>query len=88
VVASDSPGILESVRHGETGFLVPHGDVDALAVAMRTISGDLHLVQRMGQAGRVFAESFTWDRAADETEAHLRATLELRARHGNRLASP
>ena len=27
VVASNSPGIRESVRDGETGFLVPHGDV-------------------------------------------------------------
>ena len=29
VVASNSPGIRESVRDGETGFLVPHGDVAA-----------------------------------------------------------
>ena len=27
VVASNSPGIRETVRDGETGFLVPHGDV-------------------------------------------------------------
>ena len=26
-LASDSPGLRDSVRHGETGFLVPHGDV-------------------------------------------------------------
>ncbi|MBC7895662.1 MAG: glycosyltransferase family 4 protein [Cytophagaceae bacterium] len=79
VVASDSPGIRESVRHGETGFLVPHGDVGALALAMRKIADDVHLVQRMGQAGRVFAQSFTWERSADETEAHLRSTLAKRA---------
>lgn len=79
VVASDSPGIRESVRHGETGFLVPHGDVDALALAMQRISDDVHLVERMGQAGRLFAESFTWERSADETEAHLRSTVATRA---------
>ena len=28
-LASDSPGLRDSVCHGETGFLVPHGDVDA-----------------------------------------------------------
>src|ERR1035437_8819850 len=33
VVASNSPGIRESVRDGETGFLVPHGDIAALAAA-------------------------------------------------------
>ena len=35
VVASNSPGIRESVRDGETGFLVPHGDVAAMGAAMR-----------------------------------------------------
>ncbi|MBI1808841.1 MAG: glycosyltransferase family 4 protein, partial [Gemmatimonadetes bacterium] len=33
VVASDSPGIRESVRDGGTGFLVPHGDTGAMATA-------------------------------------------------------
>ena len=33
-LASDSPGLRDSVRHGETGFLVPHGDVEALAARM------------------------------------------------------
>ncbi len=33
VVASRSPGLCESVRDGETGFLVPHGDLKALADA-------------------------------------------------------
>jgi glycosyltransferase involved in cell wall biosynthesis len=31
VVASRSPGLVESVRDGETGFLVTHGDVEALS---------------------------------------------------------
>jgi glycosyltransferase involved in cell wall biosynthesis len=76
VVASDSPGIRESVRHGETGFLVPHGDVDALAVAMRRLATSAALVASMGAAGRTFAERFTWERAANETEAHLLSVLE------------
>src|SRR5439155_250742 len=33
-LASDSPGLRESVRHAETGFLVPHGDARALADRM------------------------------------------------------
>ena len=78
VVASDSPGICESVRHGETGYLVPHGDVDALVSAMRRLAVDRSLVDALGQAGRRFAETFTWERTADETEAHLRAVLEGR----------
>ena len=75
VVASDSPGIRESVRDGVTGYLVPHGDVDAMASAMSRIAASPALVESLGVAGRRFAETFTWDRAADETEAHLAAIV-------------
>lgn len=75
VVASDSPGIRESVRHGETGFLVPHGDTAAMAAAMRRLAGSPALVASLGAAARTFAESFTWERAAAETERHLRRVL-------------
>jgi glycosyltransferase involved in cell wall biosynthesis len=75
VIASNSPGIRESVRHGETGFLVPHGDVAAMAAHMRTLSGERALVEHLGIAARRFAEGFTWQRAADETATHLREVV-------------
>jgi len=71
VVASNSPGIRESVRDGETGFLVPHGDTQAMAAAMDRLADSPALVEKLGQQARRFAESFTWERAADETERHL-----------------
>ncbi len=75
VIASNSPGIRESVRHGETGFLVPHGDVAAMAESMRNLSGERALVEHLGVAARRFAETFSWARAADETETHLREVV-------------
>ncbi len=71
VVASDSPGIRESVRHGETGFLVRHGDVAGMAAAFARIADSPALVSEMGARARAFAETFTWDRCARATEAHL-----------------
>ncbi len=71
VVASNSPGIRESVRDGETGYLVPHGDTAAMAAALDRVAASRELVERLGRAARVFAESFTWERAAEETAAHL-----------------
>lgn len=71
VVASNSPGIRESVRDGETGFLVPHGDTQAMAAAMTRLAESLSLVESLGARARVFATGFTWERAADETERHL-----------------
>ena len=71
VVASNSPGIRESVRDGETGFLVPHGNVSAMADAISRFAGDPALVARFGVSARRFSETFTWERAAVETERHL-----------------
>jgi glycosyltransferase involved in cell wall biosynthesis len=71
VIAANSPGIRESVVDGETGFLVPQNDPDAMAAAMRGLVHSPDLVDVLGAGGRRFAETFTWDRAADETLAHL-----------------
>ncbi len=71
VVASNSPGIRESVRDGETGFLIPHGDITGMANSMRRVASSLDLVKTLGASARTFSETFTWERAADETERHL-----------------
>ena len=77
VIASNSPGIRESVRHGETGYLVPHGDVAAMAQFMQTLSDNRPLVESLGVAGRQFAKGFTWANAADQTAAHLREVVSM-----------
>lgn len=71
VIASDSPGLRESVRDEETGFLVPHGDVPALARAMARIADHPALVGELGAKARSFAEGFSWQAAAEQTEEHL-----------------
>jgi glycosyltransferase involved in cell wall biosynthesis len=86
VVASNSPGIRESVRDGETGYLVPHGDTAAMGAALDRIANSRELVERLGQAARVFAESFTWERAADETVAHLERVIAAPSAHVFRVA--
>lgn len=83
-VASDSPGLRESVVHGRTGFLVPHGDVDALADRLDSILGDPLLRDRLGRQAREFALGFSWDAAADRTEAYF---SELLSSDGSRIRS-
>ena len=70
-VASDSPGLRESVRHDETGFLVPHGDAAALAARMLALAADPGLVRRLGERAREFAAGLTWEAAARATESQL-----------------
>jgi glycosyltransferase involved in cell wall biosynthesis len=70
-IASDSPGLRDSVRHGETGYLVRHGDVEAMAQRMLELADAPALVASLGAAARRFAESLTWERTASDTEQHL-----------------
>lgn len=70
-LASDAPGLRDSVRDGETGVLVPHGDVPALVAAMLRLANDPVLVEALGQAARRYAEAHSWDAAADAVERHL-----------------
>ncbi len=71
MVASRSPGLVDSVRDGRTGLLVPHGDAAALAAAMTTVLTDHPLRARLEAEARAWAATFTWDRCADEAHAVL-----------------
>jgi len=68
VVASDFSGIPEVVEDGETGLLVPPGDVQALADAILDILLDNNKSLRMGEAGRIRVKQlFTQERMLKET---------------------
>ncbi|MBI1797157.1 MAG: glycosyltransferase family 4 protein [Candidatus Eisenbacteria bacterium] len=60
VVASDAPGLRDSVRRDETGLLVRYGDDAALADALARVLLDAPLRERLGRAGIAWAERFTW----------------------------
>jgi glycosyltransferase involved in cell wall biosynthesis len=75
-VASDAPGLRDSVRHGETGFLVPHGDVGALADRVQALVADAGLRRRQSEGARRFAEGFSWDHTAERMALALRGALQ------------
>lgn len=75
-VASDSPGLRESVRDGDTGLLVPHGEVDALTDTLARLIERPALRSRLGSRAAEFAAGFSWAAAATRTEAVLRAAVE------------
>jgi glycosyltransferase involved in cell wall biosynthesis len=54
-----------------TGYLVPHGDVRALADRMVELAAQPDLVERLGHGARAFAETLSWDAAAAAAERHL-----------------
>jgi glycosyltransferase involved in cell wall biosynthesis len=68
VVASAVGGLRDLVVDGETGLLVPPGDVTALRNALQQVLGDAELRRRLGAAARERArELLAGDRAAAQT---------------------
>lgn len=57
VIATDVGGNPEAVRHDQTGFLVPVGDVGAFAQRAETLIADARLRKTMGMNGRRVAET-------------------------------
>jgi len=57
IVVGDSGGAPETVRHGETGYVVDPGDHRALAHRLIELIEDPELRRRMGAAGREYALS-------------------------------
>jgi glycosyltransferase involved in cell wall biosynthesis len=80
VVASDVGGIPEVVRHGETGLLVPPGDVDALAAALDRLVADAGLRARLSAGARARAAGYAWPRLAARV-----AAVYARVREGDAL---
>lgn len=75
VIASNTGGLANVIVHGQTGFLVPPNDVEALAAAMRRLYDDPAEAARMGKLGkRRFETQFSIDE-------HMRKLLELYSRH-------
>jgi glycosyltransferase involved in cell wall biosynthesis len=70
-VASDSPGLRESVSDGVSGYLVPHSDVGAWATRLQALLEGPELRHRLSVGAVSHAAGFSWDRAAQETEQSL-----------------
>jgi len=74
VVATDTPGMREYLRDGETGVLVPAGDPDALAAAVDGLLRDPDRSRELGRAGRGSVESqFSTSTLAAQLADMLRA---------------
>ncbi len=60
VLTADTPANREVVRHGETAYLCPVADPEALAAALRTLKADPDLRARLSAAGLAhFRQHFT-----------------------------
>jgi glycosyltransferase involved in cell wall biosynthesis len=75
VIGSNQGGIAEALTDGSTGLLVPPGDADALAEAMRRLAYDRDLRHALGQAA--FAHARTHLNAQVQSAALEKLLLEV-----------
>jgi glycosyltransferase involved in cell wall biosynthesis len=68
VVASDAPGLRDSVRHGETGWLAPIGDTAAFSARIAALLSADERAQAMATEATAWARRFDWDAAAGDME--------------------
>ncbi len=85
VIATDVGAARELVRDGTDGFIVPPGDVESLADAIRNLAENIQLRQKMGQNARqrVWAE-FSSDQMGRKTVELYKTILKGRARSTSR----
>lgn len=60
IIASDLPSTREVVAHGESAYLIPPSEVDALAKALQTLRDDPALRQKLGQQAKQIVARYTW----------------------------
>jgi glycosyltransferase involved in cell wall biosynthesis len=73
MIGSRVGGIPEQITEGENGFLVDRGNVDELAVRLRTLVSDARMRKDFGDHGRKrFLKDFTYQRMLIDVEAVYR----------------
>jgi len=76
VVATDVGGNSELVVNGETGYLIPFNDIEAMANAIVRLLQDESLAERLGKAGRErIEENFTLEKMVHQSEQLYQALL-------------
>ncbi|MEI7731529.1 MAG: glycosyltransferase family 4 protein [Verrucomicrobiota bacterium] len=60
VIASDIPGISDTIRHGCEGLLVPPGNPNRLAEALNSVASNPEMIESMGKFALRKAEDFSW----------------------------
>ncbi|MEO8499237.1 MAG: glycosyltransferase family 4 protein, partial [Planctomycetota bacterium] len=66
VIGTAISGLLEAIRHGETGWLVPEESSVALAAALSVAIEDRKLIEQMGQTARHAALRYDWRSIAEQ----------------------
>lgn len=74
IVASDVPGLRDSVQNMEAGYLVPYGDADAFAERVLAIIQNKTLRENMERRAVEWAHNFDWQKSLEKFSKLLGTT--------------
>ncbi|MDI1297800.1 glycosyltransferase [Methylotenera sp.] len=80
VIANASGGPLESVVHGQTGFLHAPEDIDSWANSMRALALNPTLCKTMGQQAHQHVKQFTWQTFVSKVDQAIKHLANAKAR--------
>jgi glycosyltransferase involved in cell wall biosynthesis len=84
IVTTATCGMLDFVRDGENGLLVPPGDADALHGKLKMLVEDPQQRVRLGGAARECVAAYTWKRSAENLAQSYRALVLEGTKEGRR----
>ncbi|KPL01793.1 MAG: hypothetical protein AMJ73_09830 [candidate division Zixibacteria bacterium SM1_73] len=84
VIASNVPGLKDSVVRGKTGLLFEYGNVPELSHCIIKILSDTDYRKNLIQGGLCWAKSFSWDETATKTLELIEDIIKERSRGDHR----
>jgi glycosyltransferase involved in cell wall biosynthesis len=76
VVASNVPGLRDSVIDGKTGLLYEYGNISQLSRKILDVLNDRKLRARLSKGALQWAKSFSWDKSAEKMEKVIETIIE------------
>jgi glycosyltransferase involved in cell wall biosynthesis len=64
-IGSDVPGLRDSIKNGETGYLVPLGNATALVEKIGMLISDKSELERISSNAYEWSQKFSWEKSAD-----------------------
>ncbi len=88
-VSTDVGGVRDVVQDGRTGFLVPPGDVSAIASRLAELAADPALCRELGAAGRErVRDRYSVPRLVDDVDRLYRSLLHVRQPSRRQVVGP
>ncbi len=68
VIGTEHGGVPDAIKQGQTGLIVPEGDVDQIANAMLELLSNPQKRESMGQANKQWSVELSWERYANQQQ--------------------